>query len=277
MRSSRLAVMRLFGDARRMASPRKPRRSSPPSSKKKPSTLRTHTLLINPGTAAAALVDPAKAKRWREALARFEKSSVAEAEHLDDRFEAIDEIRTEQLYLQGGFRTEAAFFAKHLPGLAIRTIDDHCVAARYFTPEHLRAHGVTHLAYLGRVLEKKNGGKRLPRDVRIDPATTRVRVPVGRGKHESLLFPAMTTQKLRAALRGADDTGSKAASIVLATRAVVVREGSHAAVSGSESHVTLSRVEAALLPDVCRAIAADAKVRAAAAKGSKAPKKESKK
>lgn len=47
---------------------------------------------------------------------------------------------------------------------------------------------MTNLAYLARILERKNGGKRLPRGVRIDPATTRVRVPIGRGKHESALF-----------------------------------------------------------------------------------------
>lgn len=225
------------------------------------------SVIAPPPIDAAALVDPAKAARWRAALARFEKASVEEAEQLDDRFEALDEILTDELFLQGGFRSDTAFLAKHLPAMDHKTIDDHRIAARYFTAKHLRDFNVTNLAYLGRILERNNGGKRLPRGARIDPATSKVRVPVGRGKHESALFPTLNVQKLRAALRGAgeDDVKPNASPLVVATRAVVTRAGSHAGVTGSHAHVTLSRVEGALLQSVCRAIAADAKVKRAAA------------
>ena len=93
-----------------------------------------------------------------------------------------------------------------------------------------------------------------------------MRVPIGRGKHESALFPTLATPALRAALRGAgpadDDNASR---VVLAIRAVVVREGSHAGVHGNDEHVTLSRVEVPLLRKVCASVAADAAVKKAAA------------
>ena len=40
------------------------------------------------------------AARWREQLARLERASAAEAEQLDERFEAVDEILTDELYLR---------------------------------------------------------------------------------------------------------------------------------------------------------------------------------
>ncbi|MCC7539926.1 MAG: hypothetical protein IT379_27140, partial [Deltaproteobacteria bacterium] len=53
---------------------------------------------------ATPLADPAEAARWRKQLARLERASAAEAEQLDERFEAVDEILADAVYLQGGFR-----------------------------------------------------------------------------------------------------------------------------------------------------------------------------
>ena len=147
----------------------------------------------------AALIDRKLDIEWKAAARTIAGEGVVESAHWDAKWEAVDRVLTHDppLYLAGGFKTVKAFCAKHLPGVHLQTVRDSTRVARHFTAAHEAAHGVTSLAALLDYLEAVNG--ELPR-VAIDPARTRVVVRRGRA-NETVLFPTLTTDEMRAAAR----------------------------------------------------------------------------
>ena len=163
--------------------------------KNAPQRSRTPVAELSP----AALIDRKLDAAWKSAARTIAGEGIEESNHWDAKWEAVDRVLTHDppLYLAGGFKTAKAFCSKHLPGVHLQTVRDHTRVARHFTAAHEAAHGVTALAAPLDYLEAVAG--ELPR-VAIDPARTRVVVRRGRA-NETVLFPTLTTDEMRAAAR----------------------------------------------------------------------------
>lgn len=146
----------------------------------------------------AVVVNEAMRKRYEAHLAAFRKAQGAELGHWDAAYESLDEILGSEppLYLAGGFKSERAFLAAVLPGVARSTVRENVRVARHFDPDQEKKHGVRRLAMLVDYLEAKSGAE-LPR-ARIDADRTKVEV-----KGERVPFTEVDYDALRDAARTA--------------------------------------------------------------------------
>jgi hypothetical protein len=147
----------------------------------------------------AELIDQTLKRAWDKAMKQFTEASTHEAERWDAKWEAVDQIlhHDPPLYLAASIRSEAAFVAKYLPGVSRPTARSNARVARYFDATAERIHGTSKLSLLLDYLEA--GDRALP-PIGIDPVRTKVRLR-RKGTMESIAFPQLTFDELRAAVR----------------------------------------------------------------------------
>lgn len=171
----------------------------------------------------AVVVNEAMRRRYEAHLAAFQKAQGAELGHWDAAYESLDEILSSEppLYLAGGYKSERAFLAAVLPGVARSTITENVRVARHFDPDQEKKHGVRRLAQLVDYLEAKSGAP-LPR-ARIDADRTRVEVGDARVPFTELDYDALR-DAARAAKGGKSRVKTESAE-VRALRAIFSKLG----------------------------------------------------
>lgn len=162
-----------------------------------------------------ALIDRSLAAAWLRELAALEAASREGEESWDAKWEAVDAILSHDppLYLAASLRTEKAFRERYLPGVSQDVMRDNALVARYFDADAQSRFGTSTLALLVRYLARRNGGALPP--LKIDPARTKVRVRRGSVVEEAL-FPTLSYDEMRRALRGSGATGTRRESEAVA-------------------------------------------------------------
>lgn len=179
--------------------------------------------------AAGPAPDPILKARFEAEMARYRKARDEELAGWDERYEALDAIIGNGLYVAAGYKTARAFLGAEAPDQDERTIKSYCRVARHFDPADEKKYGVSRLEALLDYLEATGG---LSDDVKVHPDRQQVRVPGGKGKTAELrrvAFADTTVADLRAATRAArgaaGKTGQKASPLEKAIRALLTKAG----------------------------------------------------
>ena len=148
----------------------------------------------------AITVDKALAARFAAAMHRLRAETADEAQAWDARYEALDDILENSLFLAGGYKNARAFLKVELPNEDERSVKRACQVARHFSPADEINYGVTRLDLLIEYLEAENGGPLGREKLDLDRQT--IRIPDG-ANLRTVQFKRATSQELAAAIRAA--------------------------------------------------------------------------